>query len=124
VAAYVVERAEPGDGIAFMAPYVRLPFGYYAEKLGGPVPEAVGRAFSWEPGDTERDLVTGELAIYPRPRDDELTDLGDVAHPRVWIVLSSDEPGQAAAMRASLAGYDVVAEESFVDVDVILYERT
>lgn len=123
VAAYVSGRAEPGDRVAFLAPYVRLPFGYYAARHEN-APAPAERAFSWYPADTERDLVTGALAIYPRPEDEGVADLERLAYERLWVVLSSEEPEQADALRAPLAGYEVVLEESFVDVDVILLERT
>ena len=126
VAAYVTARAVPGDGIAFMAPYVRLPFGYYAERLGAEpfIPEPVIRGFAWDRSSTESDLLSNDLAIYPRPADDALTKVPGASHPRVWLVLSSAEDDQTEAIVESLQrSYDLVSRREFVDVDVLLYER-
>jgi hypothetical protein len=123
VARHVAERAEPGDGIAFVAPYVRLPFGYYVDDLGleGSAPQPVRPEMGWDPEVTSSDLVTGDLAIYPRPVDDELADLGGVADARLWVVLSSAEPEQLETLDDSLERYELVERADFVDVQVRLY---
>ncbi|HEX2295849.1 MAG TPA: hypothetical protein VHN37_11120, partial [Actinomycetota bacterium] len=126
VAQLVAADAEPGDGIAFVAPYGRLPFGYYVDELGleGRAPVPVRPEMGWALGQTSDDLVSGALAIYPRPADDELLDLAALPHERVWVVLSSDEPGQLARLEESLGAYELVEREAFVDVSVRLYERS
>lgn len=124
VARYVATRSGPDDRIAFVAPYVRLPFGYYVDELGLDAPAPVRPEMAWDPAATERDLVDGDLAIYPRSVDDELADLSGASAERLWVVLSSEEPEQLRVLGDSLEAYVLEDEADFVDVSVRLYLRS
>lgn len=119
---YVLDDAEPGDGIVIFAGRVRKPFEYYVGLFDAAsrAPEPIYPSAEWG------DFGSGELeaakpALFASLSDD---------HPRVWLVLSYNQAGQSVRqtsdqIQASLeAGYDVVETQAFKRIKVLLYEAT
>jgi hypothetical protein len=123
---YILDRAEPKDGIVFFTAATHMSFKYYAERRGvgaaNSVPEIVFPAF----GDTP----TG---AQPIPTRAEIKAIAQVRS-RVWLVLNHSSISlvdgrrdAAQLIRATLeADFRVAEEKVFPDsprITVVLYVR-
>jgi mannosyltransferase len=96
-AALVASLAQPGDGVVFGSPNMRLPFGYYAFGTGDPLYPA--RPWS------ERYLPYGA--------DDQQSDVGGInSHNRIWLVEGHGRylPPE---VQSALAPFRVVLEHDY-----------
>lgn len=118
----VVAATHPGDGIIFVAPFVRVPFALYLNEKGlsDRAPAPIDPKGAWE----TRATVYGEHV----PNTTASLEQSALAHPRIWLVLShtsatsSDYRAVLAALAAS--GYRQQRFESFTGIDIALYARS
>ncbi len=114
--AEVLARAQPGDGVIFVAASGAKPFAYYLDRTAGvdAAPDAIYPDVTW--GSVEP-VHTPVLA-------DALLAVGE--HDRVWLVLSHDDRRQAAVdevVRALHASHARAEARVFRGVDVVLWQR-
>ena len=122
---YVVRSAQPGDGVLFYAPYVRIPFTVYLDQAGGPgvAPQPVYPPEGWE---TPAIRFNSYVPISA-PRVSSAA----APFPHVWVVLSHVGLfGQAdtgyAAVQAGLAsaGFHEAASRRFTGIEIRRYDKS
>jgi mannosyltransferase len=121
---YVVESAAPSEGVLFYAPYVRIPFALYLERMGdtGRAPQPVYPGDGWNENEMKFDGDIVMRAGLVRERA--------ASFRRIWLVRSHQElygasdPGYEATLAGlEAAGLREFGSRSFAGVRVVGYER-
>ena len=115
---HVLAAAQPGDRIAFYAPYTRIPFEYYRRQAAAPAisPSPVYPSADWG----RLELAAEKLAGSPRAAAGAA---GGGA--RVWVVVSHAEDAEIAELvRALEPGGRLLSVRSFTGIHVRLYSAS
>jgi mannosyltransferase len=117
---YVLSGSKPTDGIVFEAPWVRIPFEYYAKLYGfhPSIPHPIFPSPNWgRLSVISRQFdVTAKHWLRKQPADAD----------RVWVVLAHEfayGPRAHLLPARFMQEYDLMSQQLFASISVSLYER-
>ncbi|MCD6290260.1 MAG: glycosyltransferase family 39 protein [Anaerolineae bacterium] len=115
-AAYVAERAQPGDMILFNATWVQIPFDYYFERYSLSIPEHGAPVDLFDRGELEPQMTEADV-----PRLEQLIQ----SYERVWLVYSHDWYTDPRKIIPRVLSQEMrkAEEKRFVGIRVMLYTR-
>jgi mannosyltransferase len=125
-AQYVLDRARPGDGVAYAPAFTRVEFRYHLERVGARHRSAVPADLDILPGSTPQ--TEGDLFAREAPAADVARRMGRAR--RIWLVGAPDsdwhptaEPVMAVGPAILRRWFIASAPQRFGDLQVRLYTR-
>jgi hypothetical protein len=117
---HVLMRTDPTDGIVFEAPWVRIPFEYYAElrRFRPSMPHPIFPSAEWG----ELSIITSQFEVTAK----QWLRRRPVETHRVWVVLAHQF---AYGFRKHLLPlsfekrYELISQQTFTSITVSLYQR-